>query len=935
MSDSHTFQERLPDLTGKTVWAIDTLSRVYQLFHALPEMSSPDGTPVGAVYGFARDLLDVVENKRPDYLVCAIDAPGPTFRHERFEAYKATRAAMPADLVPQIDLVRRLLFVMDIPALEITRFEADDILATIATRTVRAGGSCIIATSDKDARQLLSSHVTILNLRSGQPFRSIELEKEWGIRPDQVVDFLSLVGDAVDNVPGVPLIGPKIASELLNQFGTLDEILAHVDDVKGNKRRENLKVYADTARFSRELVQLDCDVPLEIPWEAAKRTSPDPDRLADFLRELGFKSLVDKILTSNRSSPLLSKTVSSPAVRTESPQKQFSFGFDQSIDECAITNIASLSEECAIVEGDEALASLAQSLNVPSGFTISTAFLDEPTRGSFLGIAIRIPSAFAVWIPAAAVLEANPGAERLRAILENPSIKKRGHNLKRQSVALQSHGIRLRGESFDSLLADYLLDAGNRNHTLAEIARRHGQKIDVLTTDSHNSLEDPSSSCEASAVTELVETLSNRLSISLEEAALSPLFTSVEMPLSSLLADMEYRGVRIDEGTLSRLSTEYAERLSKLEEEIHALAGHPFLIASPLQVRTVLFDELALPVVKRTKTGPSTDAEVLEELSPLHPLPKKLLEHRQYSKLKSTYVDALPALVDPHTGRIHTSFNQSITATGRLSSSRPNLQNIPIRSLQGREIRTAFVPGQVGWEFVAADYSQIELRILAHLSGDQVMRHAFETGEDIHTQTAAAVFHVDTEAVTAEMRRNAKAVNFGILYGQSAFGLAASLRISKSEAAAFIAAYFQAFCGAAEFIDRVLEDCAKEGQVKTILGRRRMIRGVRDSGVRKSGSGGFSLTLPEREAINTVVQGSAADLMKLAMLRVDERLRRESMQAGIVLQIHDELVLESPPEETSQVRQILVDEMQSAMALDVPLIVSIHGGANWDACDKQ
>jgi len=412
------------------------------------------------------------------------------------------------------------------------------------------------------------------------------------------------------------------------------------------------------------------------------------------------------------------------------------------------------------------------------------------------------------------------------------------------------------------------------------------------------------------------------------------LFHDVEMPLAAVLADMEVRGVRIDSAALVALSADYAARLAVLETEIHALAGHSFAINSPLQVRSVLFDELELPVVRRTKTGPSTDAAVLEELAPLHPLPAKLLEHRKYAKLKSTYVDALPALVHPVTGRIHTSFNQTVTATGRLSSSDPNLQNIPVRSSEGQQIRAAFLPREPGWLFIAADYSQIELRVLAHLSGDAAMREAFASGTDIHTRTAALVHGVPATAVTSAMRRAAKAVNFGILYGQSAFGLAKSLGIPQAEAAAFITAYFQAFAGAAAFMDDVLDRCRRDGHVTTILGRRRTISGVRDAAGRRTAAGGFSLSLPERTAINTVVQGSAADLIKLAMLRVSRRLGAERLAAALVLQIHDELLLEAPEAEVAAVTRLAVEEMQAALVLEVPLEVSVHTGATWGACEK-
>jgi DNA polymerase-1 len=469
-----------------------------------------------------------------------------------------------------------------------------------------------------------------------------------------------------------------------------------------------------------------------------------------------------------------------------------------------------------------------------------------------------------------------------------------------------------------------------------ETARRHGVPVATLVPAglADTDVEQPATAAQAAVHCGLVRALAARLPEALAAAGLEPLFRDVEMPLAGVLADMEVHGVRIDRAALAALSAEYAARLAALEGEIHALAGHEFSIASPIQLRRVLFDELGLPVVKRTKTGPSTDAEVLEELAAQHPLPAKLLEQRKYAKLKSTYVDALPALADPATDLIHTSFNQALTATGRLSSSEPNLQNIPVRTAEGQQIRAAFLPRVPGWRFIAADYSQIELRILAHLSGDAAMRAAFAAGEDIHARTAAAVRGVESTAITSAERRVAKAVNFGILYGQSAFGLAKALGIPQPEAAAFIAAYFRTFAGAAAFMDDVLDRCRRDGHVTTILGRRRAIAGVRDRAARRGATGGFALSLPERTAVNTVVQGSAADLIKLAMLRVAGRLRAERLGAALVLQIHDELLLEAPAAEVDAVATLAAAEMRSALALEVPLDVSVHVGDTWAACEK-
>jgi DNA polymerase-1 len=915
-----------PDLHGKTVLAIDTFSRIYQLFHALPEMTAPDGTPVSVLFGLTRDLLDIVEKKKPDYLVCAMDPPGPTFRHEKFADYKANRAEMPADLVPQIPLVRRLLEAFGVPCLEVPGYEADDVLATIAARTVAAGGDCTIATSDKDARQLLGPHVRLLNLRTNQPLGAEELMAEWSIRPDQVVDFLSLVGDSVDNVPGVPGIGPKIASELLQVHGTLDALLANIDTVSGAKRKENLRAHGDTARAGRELIRLDSDAPVTIPWQAAALHQPDVEVLGGLLREFGFRSLLDRV---GKAAPAARGAKASGAAAPPARARPAAATlFDLHGGDDAGSEARPASGEILVPADESTLAAAVARLRCGDAVTVCVARRPE---GAILappqGLALATGDLL-VW----ANRELAEASSVLRDLLADPTVPKRGHDLKRQDVALRTIGLRLHGAAFDTMLAAYLLESGERNLGLVETLRRQGVESAPGGPDEAAAIEHPADATQAAAHCRAVAHLVALLPPLLTDAGLDDLFARVEMPLAVLLADMEFRGVRIDSAVLAALSADYAVRLAALEAEIHALAGRPFAIASPLQLRAVLFDELGLPVVKRGKTGPSTDAEVLEELAAGHPLPAKLLEHRKYAKLKSTYVDALPALVNPATGRIHTSFNQTVTATGRLSSSDPNLQNIPIRTAEGQQIRAAFLPGAEGWRFISADYSQIELRILAHLSGDAAMRAAFAGGEDIHARTAAAVFGVPPDGVTAAMRRTAKAVNFGILYGQTAFGLAKGLGIPQTDAAAFIAAYLRTFAGAAAFMDDVLDRCRRDGHVTTILGRRRAIKDVRDRAGRRTAAGVFALSLPERTAVNTVVQGSAADLIKLAMLRVDGRLRREGLRAALVLQIHDELLLESPPDEVEAARRATIEEMRNAMSLDVPLEVSSHDGGNWAEC---
>ncbi|MCE2727127.1 MAG: DNA polymerase, partial [Planctomycetaceae bacterium] len=712
-----------------------------------------------------------------------------------------------------------------------------------------------------DSRQLLGPHVRLFNLRTNASLGPDELHAEWGIRPDQVVDFLALVGDSVDNVPGVPGIGPKIASELLQQHGTLDGVLAAVETISGAKRKENLRAYGDTARAGRELIRLDATVPLEIHWDAAALHPPDREALAELCRECGFRSLLDRVVQAGART-----AAPPPAAKPRAAGTLFD------------------------LDGEEPAPAAAHPQLV----------VHEPRDATAIAAAVQ----------------------RLRA---------GGSVTICVPLAVRTLGVTLAGSVFDTLLAAYLLEAGERNLGLVETAIRHG--VPVGDPAAAAAVESPTGTADAARHCAVVQPLAARLPERLAAAGLADLFATVEMPLARILAAMEFRGVRIDTPVLAALATEYAARLATLETEIHALAGRPFAIASPLQLRAVLFDELGLPIVKRGKTGPSTDAEVLEQLAPLHPLPAKLLEHRRYAKLKSTYVDALPALVDPTTGRIHTTFNQTVTATGRLSSSEPNLQNIPIRTAEGLQIRAAFLPAATGWRFVAADYSQIELRILAHLSGDAAMQAAFAAGEDIHARTAAAVCGAAAADVTPAMRRLAKAVNFGILYGQSAFGLAKALGIPQADAAEFIAGYFRVFAGAAAFMDDVLDRCRRDGFVTTMLGRRRSIAGVRDRDRRRNAAGVPALTLPEREAVNTVVQGSAADLIKLAMLRVDARLQAEGRRAALVLQIHDELLLEAPPDEVAAVERLVADEMRQAMALTVPIEVAVHAGGTWAECE--
>jgi DNA polymerase-1 len=949
----------LPDsLTGKKVYVVDSFALIFQVFHAYPEMTGPRGEPVGAVLGFTRDMLGLLESRKPDYLFCAFDLSGPTFRTELFDQYKAHRTEMPADLRPQIGSIRRVLEAMEIPILASPGYEADDVLATVARLADERGGECFLVSGDKDCRQLITERVKIFNIRKNQVFDAAALAADWGVRPNQVVDFQALVGDSVDNVPGVPLIGPKLARDLLQKFDTLDNLLEHIDEVAGKKRQENLRTHRQQALLSRQLVRLDPQTPVRIDWPRGRPGQYDPARMAELFAEYGFHSLTSKMRGQAAAAEPAPKAIETVYETIDTPER---------------------------------LRWLVEQMSSQSSISLDTETTHiAPRWAELVGLSFSWADGQAYYIPVRGpagsnVLDARSALSELRPVLENPAIRKIGQNLKYDLIVLRSAGIAVAGVAFDSMLASYLLDAGERNHNLDELAERYlhhtTTKISELIGSGKNQKrmdEVPIAQIThyAAEDADIAWRLRAPLARRLAEAGLEKLFDTVEIPLVEVLTELEYNGMRVDPARLADLSGQYGAKLVALEQEIYALAGREFNIGSPKQLQEVLFEELKLPRLRRTKTGASTDADVLEELALKHKLPAKIIEYRQYSKLKNTYVDALPHLIHPATGRVHASFNQSVAATGRLSSSDPNLQNIPIRSREGREIRSAFRPGEEGWVLVAADYSQIELRVLAHLSGDATMRAAFDRDEDIHARVASQVYGVGLDAVTPEMRRVAKAVNFGVIYGQSPFGLSKMLGIDQTEAADFIRAYFAGYPGISRFLETILADCCRDGYVSTILGRRRSIRGVRPPGTSAapsaepesaapSGSDGLTdaelsaadaggewepidtvpplhqqtgisvpqRNLAERTAINTVIQGSAADLIKLAMINIHRRLRSEHWAARMLLQIHDELVFESPAGELERLVRMVRKEMSGVMQLSVPLKVDVKSGSNWADCE--
>ena len=931
-----------------TLYLVDAHSLIFQVFHAVAEMTSPTGMPTNALFGFTRDMLYLRNDRKPSHLVVAFDVGEPTLRTEVYAEYKAHRTPMPDDLRLQIPMIHQMLEAMCVPVLGLPGYEADDVIATIADAADKRGLDVYICSSDKDCRQLLSDHVKIFNLRKREAFDAAALQADWGVKPEQVVDFQTLVGDSVDNVPGAQGIGPKTACQLLQMYGTLDNLMAHLDEIKG-KKQESLRAFTTQMPVSRTLVTLDRQMPVEMDWDAWRIQPWDAKKLLELFRTWGFHRFADQV----RNEP---QTVA-PKPVTKTVQRDL-FGDEEA--EQPQSMVAAWDHTYHLVNTEGALAAFLRELKKQKRFAIDLETTSlEPHSAEIVGIAVAWKEAEAWYLavrgPDASLLNPAKTLAALRPILEDPGIAKVNQNIKYDWQVLRRNGIELAGVAGDSMIADYLLHAGERTHGMDVLAEKHLNHrvipISDLIGKGKKQLCMDQVPCakvaeyageDADVAWRLAEKLEPMLAeIGLKRpVAANPqadrgqrrnfyLYDDLEIPLIGVLADMEMTGIRLDVALLERLSREMGQTLTGLEEDIYRLAGRPFNIGSVKQLREILFSEMKLRSTRRTAVGgeASTDQEALENLARQGvELAQKLLEHRKIAKLKSTYVDALPALVHRDTGRIHASFNQTVAATGRLSSSDPNLQNIPIRSEEGGQIRQAFVPADGGL-LLTADYSQIELRLLAHFSGDEVLQKAFAEDQDIHAAVAAQTFGVDLRDVTGEMRRMAKVVNFGIIYGMSAYGLAMRLEIDTKEAERFIDAYFARYPRVLEYQEKLLADCRKNGYVSTLLGRRRAIT-MADARGRSTYR---NRNQPEREAINMEIQGSAADLIKVAMLNVYRRLRRENRRARLLLQIHDELVFEVPPEERETANKLVREEMTGALAerLKVPLEVDIGVGPNW------
>jgi DNA polymerase-1 len=886
----------------------------FRAFHAIKAtLTDPEGRPTNALYGFTRILLKLMREHSPSHIAIVFDAPGPTFRDEMFAEYKANRKETPPELKEQFPRMHDLVRALNLPLLSVPGVEADDVIGTLAVRAAAQGLEAVIVSGDKDLMQLIGGRVRMFDPGKGESgvwYGHDEVVERFGVGPERVPDALALIGDAADNVPGVRGIGDVTAKKLMAQYGTLEALYEHVDELKG-KQRENIEAGRDQAFASRELVIIKTDVPLDIAPGDCDRKPWDPARVREAFTKLGFLSLIDETGVAEKKETLDYTLVTDEAklgrvIAEMRAAGCFSVDTETTSVEPMFAELVGISLSCAEAKGYYIPVS-----HAPDALALRT----DPD--DLLGVELMDQ------IPKARTLEL------LRPLLEDATIGKIGHNIKYDMIVFHNAGVELRGVVLDTMVASYLTDPSRLRHNLDEVSlhylRRKTIPISELIGKGSKSVTfdqvPVDRACEyACEDADMAWRLAGVLEPALRERELIDLFQEVELPLIGVLARMEEAGIALDTAPLDLLRVEIGTRLAELEGLIHAEAGGPFNINSPKQLQEILFERLGLRTVRKTKTGQSTDVDVLEELAAEHPLPKLILEYRSLEKLRGTYVDALPRLVHPRTGRIHTSYNQAVAATGRLSSSNPNLQNIPVRTEYGRRIREAFVPGGPGMLLISADYSQIELRILAHLSGDAAMLQAFADNADIHRDTAARVFGVGPDQVTPEMRRQAKAVNFGVVYGISDFGLARNLGISRGEAARFIEAYFKQYPRVREWLNEVVVRAKADGYTTTMLNRRRYLPEL-------NGADAVARKGAERMALNTPVQGTAADVIKVAMVRLDAALRGTG--ARMLLQVHDELVVEAPAAEAKEVAAMMVRVMEQAVKIDVPLRVDAGVGRNW------
>lgn len=898
---------------------LDGNSFCYRAFYAIRELRTSKGEPTNMVYGFITMLDKLLKEIDPDGIAVTFDVKGPTFRHEKYENYKIQRPPMPDDLALQMPVVKDVIRALNIPIFEQQGFEADDVLATLAKKLDKLGHETYVVTGDKDMLQIVNKKTRVLNpQKENFIYGEKEVEQRFGVGPDKVVEIMALMGDASDNIPGVPGIGDKTASKLIIEYGTVEQVYKNLAKIKGDKLKENLEKYREQAYLSRELATVHSDVPLDLSLDLLKRREPDNEKLAVLYQRMEFRGFLKNIPVAETRN-------------TADKELRYTLIEDEKDFQALKAKLAKKKEWAFDFETTGTDPLKASPIGISFSFAEKEAFYVAFSHASDDLFTSPESSAKTGRKKSKSTLSAKTCLNSLKELFEDPKIHKIGQNLKYEILILRKLDIRLKGVYFDTMVASYCLNPAKPNHNLDDIAMEHleiritpiteliGQgRNEISMTEVDIDVLYPYG-CQDSDVT---FRLAKLLKEKLEEKGLWDLFQEIEMPLVSVLADIEYEGIAIDIPLLKDFSREMEKSLDKLTRQIHEGAGQTFNINSPKQLGEILFEKLKLPVVKKTKTGASTDVEVLLELSEIHPLPKEILKFRELSKLKSTYVDALPEMADPKTHRVHTSFNQTVTATGRLSSSEPNLQNIPVRTEEGRKIRRAFVAGAKNRVLISADYSQIELRVLAHLSQDENLVRAFKEGADIHRYTASLIFNAKMEDVSDSMRDSAKTVNFGVLYGMGPFSLAKNLGISHDAAKDFIKAYFDRYPSVKQYLDGTIEKARKDGFVSTFFKRRRYIPEIISKDVRAK-------NFAERTAINAPIQGTASDIIKIAMNRIMERLEKEKFESRMVLQVHDELVFEAPKEELKDLVKMVKKEMQGAVSFDVPMDVSVKAGPNW------
>ncbi|MDQ0721524.1 DNA polymerase-1 [Paenibacillus sp. W4I10] len=874
---------------------IDGNSIIYRAFFAMPPLTNSKGLHTNAVYGFTTMLLRLLEEHKPTHVMVAFDAGKITFRHEGYQEYKGGREKTPPELSEQFPLLKELLKGLGIAQFELAGFEADDIIGTLTKRADEAGRQVLVVSGDKDMLQLASENVHIGLTRKGvtdiELYDPAQIKERYGLTPLQIIDLKGLMGDASDNIPGIPGVGEKTALKLLHQFGSVEDVLNGTSELKG-KMKEKIEAHAEDARMSKQLATIHREVPLEQTWEDMQFAGLKEEHAGPALAKLEFKSLLERLSFSGS---IGSEQEAVPAAEVESS-----------------------------IATEDNISELFSSLDSIDVLHVETHG-DNPHQAKLIGLAVGSAGTYTFISPELLHSEA---AAPVRAWLGNSDQPKRGYDLHRVDLALHAHGIEFAGASFDVQLAAYLLDPTESNQTISGLTTKYG--LPSLVED--DTVLGKGAKYKVPEAAVLGEFLCRKAAavaaiIPLQEQALegdemNSLFHELEMPLSRILADMEKQGIKANTADLQALGSEFEEHISRLMAEIYKLSGTEFNLNSPKQLGEILFDRLGLPVVKKTKTGYSTDAEVLEKLAPYNDVVKHILQYRQLAKLQSTYVEGLLKEISDRDGKVHTYYRQTIAATGRLSSQFPNLQNIPIRMEEGRKIRKVFVPSEPGWSILAADYSQIELRVLAHISDDERLKEAFVNDMDIHTKTASDVFGVKPEYVDGDMRRSAKAVNFGIVYGISDYGLSQNLHITRKEAAQFIDQYFEVFQGVRRYMDDIVKEARQDGYVKTLLERRRYLPEINASN--------FNLrSFAERTAMNTPIQGTAADIIKLAMVQMDEALRERKLKSRMLLQVHDELVFEVPADELELMKELVPSVMEKALELSVPLKAEVSFGDNW------